>query len=203
MAVGSLVVVLHFHMVRDFEEGKGVIKSHTPLQPKSTRHEPFHVFQCYCIDNAAFIFEWQEQLERGLQIIHHHFTRFGLEMHIGKNEDGKITPSKTECIFFPQPQIFNKNSSAIQEEENIGEGNELTNEAMEKYQLEEDGTRRPTLQSASGDTANQGGRGLCDFHKALQIPWFVHLIQPERWLWCGNQNHRGHPINGGTQEIFW
>ncbi len=37
-----------------------------------------------------------------MELIFHHFARFGLEMHIGWGE----TASKTECVFFPPPQFF-------------------------------------------------------------------------------------------------
>ena len=33
-------------------------------------------------------------------MIHDHFSRFGLEMHVGKSTEGKIKASKTECVFF-------------------------------------------------------------------------------------------------------
>ena len=36
------------------------------------------------VDDGAFTFEDQDQLTRGLNLIYHHFARFGLEMHIGK-----------------------------------------------------------------------------------------------------------------------
>ena len=49
------------------------------------------------IDNGAFTFEDRDQLTRGLNLIYQHFTRFGLEMHVGKGEKA----SKTECVFFP------------------------------------------------------------------------------------------------------
>ncbi len=40
-----------------------------------------------------------------MELIFHHFTRFGLKMHIGQGK----TASKTECIFFPPPQFFQHN----------------------------------------------------------------------------------------------
>ena len=42
------------------------------------------------------------QMEKGVELIFSHFTKFGLEMHIGRG--GKS--SKTECIFFPPPGFF-------------------------------------------------------------------------------------------------
>jgi hypothetical protein len=29
-------------------------------------------------------------------------------MHLGYKRDGKIQPTKTECVFFPPPQYFDK-----------------------------------------------------------------------------------------------
>ena len=51
------------------------------------------------VDDGAFTFEDRDQLTRGLNLIYQYFTRFGLEMHIGK---GKKT-YKTEFVFFPPP----------------------------------------------------------------------------------------------------
>ena len=38
------------------------------------------------VDDNAFTFEYRDQLTRGLNLIYQHFTRFGLEMHIGKGK---------------------------------------------------------------------------------------------------------------------
>jgi hypothetical protein len=35
-------------------------------------------------------------LQRGMELIYHHFARFGLEMHIGRD----MPESKTDCVFF-------------------------------------------------------------------------------------------------------
>ena len=56
------------------------------------------------VDDGAFTFEDCNQLTRGLNLIYQHFTKFGLEMYIGK---GKKT-SKTECVFFPPPVMFGR-----------------------------------------------------------------------------------------------
>jgi hypothetical protein len=42
-------------------------------------------------------------------VIFDHFARFGLEMHLRYERDGKTQPLKTkECVFFPPPQYFDK-----------------------------------------------------------------------------------------------
>mgnify|MGYP006196714589 FL=1 len=60
------------------------------------------------VDDGAFPFATREEMTRGATVIFDHFARFGLEMHLGYERDGKIQPSKTECVFFPPPQYFDK-----------------------------------------------------------------------------------------------
>ena len=38
------------------------------------------------VDNGAFLFEDHDQLKQGLSLIFSHFTRFGIEIHIGKGD---------------------------------------------------------------------------------------------------------------------
>ena len=62
----------------------------------------------YCflyVDNGAFTFEDEGQLERGLTLIYSHFNRFGLEIHIGRGEKA----SKTKFIFFTPPGFLGRN----------------------------------------------------------------------------------------------
>ena len=54
------------------------------------------------VDHGVFTFEDPDQLTRGLNLIYQHFTRFGLEMLIGKGKKA----SKTECVFFPPPGLL-------------------------------------------------------------------------------------------------
>ena len=54
------------------------------------------------MDDGAFPFENRYQLELGLSLIHNHFIKFGLEMHIGRGNKA----SKTEYIFFPPTGFF-------------------------------------------------------------------------------------------------
>ena len=48
-----------------------------------------------------------------MDLVYHHFGRFGLEMHIGRGP----SQSKAECVFFPPPQFFQttqrRNTAAI------------------------------------------------------------------------------------------
>ena len=56
------------------------------------------------IDDGAITFEDREQLTRGLNLIYQHFTRFVLEMHIGKRKKA----SKTKCLIFPPPGFLRR-----------------------------------------------------------------------------------------------
>ena len=57
------------------------------------------------VDDGAFTFEDRDQLTRGLNLVYQHFTRFRLEMHIGKVNKAY----KTECVFFPPPGLSDGN----------------------------------------------------------------------------------------------
>ena len=63
------------------------------------------LFYVLYVDDIDFPFEDRLQLELGLSLIHNHFVKLGLEMHIGRGSKA----SKTECIFFPPPVFFNQN----------------------------------------------------------------------------------------------
>ena len=80
----------------------GKICSHTPNTYMSKKLTAYEILQCLYVDDGAFPFGSREDLKRGMNLIFHHFSRFGLEMHIGRGK----TPSKTECVFFPPPQFF-------------------------------------------------------------------------------------------------
>ena len=62
------------------------------------------IFCVLYIDDNAFTFEYRNQLTRGLTLIYHHFTRFGIEMHVGKGKKA----SKNEYFFFPTPVFFGR-----------------------------------------------------------------------------------------------
>ena len=64
----------------------------------------FKVMQILYLDDGAFVFSSREDLITGVTLINSLFKKFGLEMHIGRNNKS----SKTECIFFPPPGFFNQ-----------------------------------------------------------------------------------------------
>ena len=64
------------------------------------------LFEIFCIlytDAGEFVFESIRQLEIGTPLILRHFGKFGLEIHIVKNNKHY----KTECVLFPTPGYFN------------------------------------------------------------------------------------------------
>ena len=71
---------------------------------KPSRKALLNILCVLYVDGGAFTFEDRDQLERGISLIYPHFTRFGLEMHIGKEKKA----SKTECVLFPSPWILRK-----------------------------------------------------------------------------------------------
>jgi len=79
----------------------GKICSHTPKMSKSKKLITYKILQCLYVDDGTFPFGKREDLQRGMELIYHHFARFGLEMHIGCG----TSESKTEC-FSPPPHNF-------------------------------------------------------------------------------------------------
>jgi hypothetical protein len=76
---------------------EGKICSHTPAMFKSKKLTAYEILQCLYVDIGAFPFGTREDLQCGMELIFHHFARFGLEMHIGRG----ASESKTECVFSP------------------------------------------------------------------------------------------------------
>jgi hypothetical protein len=81
---------------------KGKICSHTPTMFTAKTLTAYEILQCLYVDDGAFPFGSREDLTQGMNLIFHHFGRFGLEMHIGRG----TSTLKTECVFFPPPQFF-------------------------------------------------------------------------------------------------
>ena len=80
----------------------GCVRGHTPKMFTSRNLTAYEIYQLLYVDDGAFPFSTRDALTKGLTLIHSHFARFGLEVHIGRNGD----PSKTECIFFPPLPIL-------------------------------------------------------------------------------------------------
>ena len=84
--------------------GHGQLSSHTPKMFSSKLLMVYSSFQCLYVDNGAFPFDSRKSLTKGMNLVFHHFAKFDLKMHIGRNGG----ESKTEFVFFPPPQFFCK-----------------------------------------------------------------------------------------------
>ncbi len=73
---------------------------HTPKMYTATLLNIY--IQCLYVNNGAFPFDTRKNTIQGMELIYHHFARFGLDMHIRRNG----VASKTECVFFPTHQFI-------------------------------------------------------------------------------------------------
>ena len=96
------IPILSVMTATDEHLAEGKICSHTPAMFKSKKLSSYEILQCLYVDDGAFPFGTREDLQRGMELIYHHFARFGLEMHIGRGS----SESKTECVFFPPPSVL-------------------------------------------------------------------------------------------------
>jgi hypothetical protein len=91
-------------IIPSFMYHKSTNNGYTRCQPKpeTTKGEIFQLLYTLFVDDTAFIFETRDDLTRGADLLHKHFRRFGLLMHVGiTTEDGKQIKSKTEAMYFP------------------------------------------------------------------------------------------------------
>jgi hypothetical protein len=68
-------------------------------QQSKTNGTAFHLFYLLFVDDGAFLFDSPDQLKKGASILYDHFRKFGLKMHIGRDNE----KSKTEIMYFPPP----------------------------------------------------------------------------------------------------
>ncbi len=61
----------------------GKICSRTPAMFTSKNLTAYEILQCIYVDDGAFPFGSRKYLTRDMELIFHHFGRFGVEMHIG------------------------------------------------------------------------------------------------------------------------
>ena len=80
------------------------------------------------VEDGAFTFEDHDKLTRGLNLIYQHFTRFGLEMHLGKGKKA----SKTKCVFFPPPGFLRRNLN-LSTEKRKGKRKMLVTNTKQEY----------------------------------------------------------------------
>ena len=62
----------------------------------------FEILQLLYIDDGAFIFNNRADLERGAEVVNAHFKKFGMEMHVGRDEK----KAKTEFMYVPTQDFF-------------------------------------------------------------------------------------------------
>jgi hypothetical protein len=62
----------------------------------------FELFQLpYMYDDGSILFESKQDMAKGTTLLlYHHMKRFGLIMHIGRQDGSK---SKTETLYIPPP----------------------------------------------------------------------------------------------------
>jgi len=67
--------------------------------PKSSKKSEcaFQIDNLLYVDDGSFLLETLDELKETTQIIHDHFSKFGLQMYVGK----RSLKSKTEAMFFP------------------------------------------------------------------------------------------------------
>jgi hypothetical protein len=132
----------------DNELNTGCVRGHTPRMYTSCKLTAYEIYQLLYVDDGAFPFSTREALIKGLALVHSHLTRFGLEVHIGRNG----APSKTECVFFPPPQFFDDIPSS---------GLTLTTDVEEPWLLFQDPTTAsdtPSTHTAALSSSRPIGR---------------------------------------------
>ena len=65
--------------------GKGIYEDTHPRNILHATSPPWKSSSAYTlyVDDGSFIFSSRDNLIQGIDLIHHHFARLGLEMHIG------------------------------------------------------------------------------------------------------------------------
>ena len=128
------------------------------------------------VDNGAFPFEERLQLKLGLSLIHNHFVKFGLEMHIGRGKKA----SKTKCILFPPPGFFQQKkilSCEINGENmvSIRRSQQVKGESMKKMQ-----TRREFIYRTYRNKIDSRGERKSNFWSSLQMLRLLDLLLTTR-----------------------
>jgi hypothetical protein len=164
--------------------GEGKLRGHLPKEYLSRGLTAVKILQCLYVDDGAFIFASRPDMIRGLTLVHHHFSHFGLKMHIGRGD----TPSKTECVFFPPPGFVDSHMPALLGQDTDTEmdnvlgynDNALTDNehcSKQKAQLRRD--REEELYNALEVTQPIAvPDGSVIFLSTLQVSWIIHFLQP-------------------------
>ena len=98
MGLNIMLLRMWTNSPRDFGSLKGQL-------PKTfSEGVVLELFKILYVDDGAFLFEYQEQLTLGAQLIFGHFNVFGMDMHIRRGGES----SNTEFVFFPPLGLFKK-----------------------------------------------------------------------------------------------
>ena len=86
------------------------IQSHKSLEYTSYTLKIRKLLQYLGVKNELFIFKTKEQLIKEMALVYSHMASFGLEIHIGRQKNGKLRASKTKYVFspFPPPSVVLK-----------------------------------------------------------------------------------------------
>ncbi len=63
----------------------GCVQGHTPKMFTSHNLTTYEIYQLLYVDDGTFPFSTRDALTKGLALMHSHFVRLGLEVHIGRN----------------------------------------------------------------------------------------------------------------------
>ncbi len=77
------IPILNVMMTANDKLSEGRICSHTPAMFTSKSLTAYKILQYLYVDDIGIPFGMRKDLQQGMELIFHHFARFGLEMHIG------------------------------------------------------------------------------------------------------------------------
>ena len=164
----------------ELANGGGKLRGHLPKDYLSRSLTAVEILQCLYVDDGAFIFTSRTDLMTGLDLIHKHFARVGLEMHIEREG----SPSKTECVFFPSPGFFDSHLPALpHDNDNFryaldGEHDNIIRHDEQKARARRDreGALYDGLDETQQINVNNGFVTFC-LLPSLQVPWILCIIQ--------------------------
>jgi hypothetical protein len=87
------IAMPEFRFHKETKSWYGKIKG----QSTTTKGTTFKLFLSLYVDDGSFIFKSKEDMRKRASILYHHMKRFGLLVHIGKDE----SKSKTEALYIP------------------------------------------------------------------------------------------------------
>ena len=91
----------------DPDSEDGSINGTITTQPTHRAGTIFQFFRSLYADDGAFMFSSRDDMINGMSLLHLHFQRCGLLMHVGTRAtpSSKGSKSKTEAMYFPSKQL--------------------------------------------------------------------------------------------------